>query len=109
MDKLLSKEYIKKEGFPKELKIQVYYDKGGYNWTNSEDEKRGYYLSVTPVSVFRRNDGTVMMEETAAFTGTKILLKEVNRRSKKRSQEALEIAEDKKEELIEYVIADQKA
>jgi len=50
-----------------------------------------------------------MSVETTAFSGTKMLIKEVNRRSKKRSQEALEIAEDKKEELIEYVIADQKA
>jgi len=109
MDKLLSKEYIKKEGFPKELKIQVYYDKGGWNYFSGDKEKRSYYLSVTHVHVNRRENGSIMSVETTAFSGTKMLIKEVNRRSKKRSQEALEIAEDKKEELIEYVIADQKA
>lgn len=106
MDKLLSKEYIKKENFAKELKVEVYYDKGGMNYFSGDKEKRGYYLSVTPVSVTRRENGSVAWEETAAFTGTKMLLKEVNRRSKKRSEKALEIAETKKEELINYVIED---
>jgi hypothetical protein len=88
-------------------------DNGGVIETSKNvthhDSDGDYYLSVTPVTVNRRENGSIMSVETTAFSGTKMLIKEVNRRSKKRSQEALEIAEDKKEELIEYVIADQKA
>jgi hypothetical protein len=104
MDKLLLKEYVKWEGFPQELKVQVYYDKGGWNVFSGDKEKRGYYLSVTPVSVTRREDGSVLMEETSAFSGIKILIKEVNRRSKKRSKAAVKEAQSEKKRLIEQVI-----
>lgn len=105
MNEALSVEYVEKKSFKQHLKIKVYYDLGGWNHFSGEREKRGYYLSVTPVGVVKNNKGEVIIEETAPFTGTKILLKEVNRKSKKRSQKALELAKEKKEELIQHVIS----
>lgn len=31
------------------LCLEVLYSKGGYNWYNGDNERRGYYLHCTPV------------------------------------------------------------
>lgn len=100
----LSKEYIKRED--QTLRIEVYYDLGGYNWATGNEEPRGYYLSVTPVSVVRNDEGKIIMEEVRAFSGIKTVLMEVERKSKNRSKKALEIVEngEDKERLINDVL-----
>jgi hypothetical protein len=84
------------------LKIEVYYNLGGLNHFTSREEKRGYYLSVTPVE--RKTEGGITTEKTVAFSGVKVLVKEVKRRSQKSRKEAENLAEDKIEELIEVVL-----
>lgn len=66
------------------IKIYTYYKKDTMNYFTYKNEARGYYLSVTPVERARGFE---------AFTGFKILLKEVTRASKKAEAEAEAIAE----------------
>lgn len=73
------------------LKIEIYYDKGGYNYFTSRQERRGYYVSVIPVE--RINHGAYCSEKMVAFSGYKQLLKEVARKSNKAAQEVLEQCE----------------
>lgn len=74
------------------LKIEIYYDKGGYNYFTYRQERRGYYVSVTPVE--RINHGAYYSEKMVAFTGYKQLVKEVARKSNKAAQEALQQSEN---------------
>ena len=60
-----------------DLKLEVYYYKGGYNLFTYEPERRGIYFSITPV----KRDG--IWESYIAFSGTKICVKELNRKSDK--------------------------
>ena len=85
------KEYEKVEGTNYELKIQVYYNKGGMNYFTSRPEQRGYYVSVSPVQVERRGNG-IMVESYAAFSGVKMLVLPVQRQSPKAEAEAREKA-----------------
>ena len=96
------KEYEKVEGTNYELKIQVYYDKGGMNYFTSRPEQRGYYASVTPVQVERRPGG-IMVESYAAFSGVKMLVLPVQRQSPKAEAEAKEKAMQVLPELKEAI------
>ena len=79
------------------IEIEVYYDKGGMNLFTYKDEARGYYLSVRPVL---RADGCITY---TSFSGRKLLLKEVKRKSANAEAEAEEIAKSKLEQLMAYV------
>ena len=96
------KDYEKVEGTNYELKIQVYYDKGGMNYFTSRPEQRGYYASVTPVQVERRGNG-IMVESYAAFSGVKMLVLPVQRQSPKAEKEAKEKAMQVLPELKEAI------
>lgn len=64
-------------GLPNRLNVSLYYTKGGYNgWTN---ERRGYYLSITPLcgNTYR------------AYTGQKVCIKEVQRKTKRATEEVV--------------------
>lgn len=69
------------------IKLRSYYRKDTMNYFTGRSEARGYYLSVTPVERARG------FESFVAFTGFKVLLKEVTRASKKAEAEAEAIAE----------------
>ena len=71
----------------KYIKLYTYYKKDTMNYFTYKTEARGYYLSVTPVERARG------FESFVAFTGFKVLLKEVTRASKKAEAEAEAIAE----------------
>jgi hypothetical protein len=86
-----------------ELKIEVYYDKGGMNYFSGGVDKRGYYLSVTPVQI-ERKENNVMIESYTAFSGVKKLILEVERQSGKSAQKAKELAEYLIPELKQYVL-----
>ena len=77
-----------------DLKLEVYYYKGGYNLFTYEPERRGIYFSITPV----KRDG--IWESYIAFSGTKICIKELNRKSDK----ALNEIAAKIEPLFEEVV-----
>lgn len=79
------------------IKIELYYNKGGFNCFTYRDEKRGYYISVVPVA----RDG--FMESYTAFTGIKQCIKEVNRKSEKAYNSAMDSSGEFLPGLIDYV------
>jgi hypothetical protein len=100
------KEYIPIESEKAtHLKVQLYYDKGGMNYFTGGTQRRGLYLSVSPVS--RSESGGFVTEGYTAFTGTKQLVKELKRFSDKALNEAAEefMAEgnETRENLIKHV------
>lgn len=98
------KKYEKIEGSNKELKIEVYYDKGGMNYFNSKVEPRGYWLSMRQVQVERQERG-IVIESFGLMSGAKMFLKEVKRYSQKTYEDAVLLAEEKIEELRGHVLA----
>lgn len=95
-------KYVKAEG-PKvsHLRIDLYYDLGGYNVFTYRNDSRGYYLSVTPVE--RCDRGGYVTESQTLFRGNKILLKEVARKGAGVAKEAEKIAMTRLDELVNYV------
>jgi len=87
------------------LKVEVYYDKGGMNYFTGGVQRRGLYLSVSPVS--RSESGGFATESYTAFTGTKQLVKELKRFSDKVLNEAAEEfmaqGNETREKLIKHV------
>lgn len=79
------------------LEVTVYYDIGGYNYFTSTPKKRGYYLSVSPLTV----SGNMVSYQ--GFSGTYMLLNEVKRQSKKGEEEALKLLPQFKQKLIDYI------
>ncbi|MEA1972389.1 MAG: hypothetical protein U9N34_03720 [Candidatus Cloacimonadota bacterium] len=57
--------------------IKIYYDKGGMNYFSTREERRGLYLSVTPIK--REGHWT----SYRGFSGTKMLVKPMKRYSRK--------------------------
>lgn len=98
MKKLIPLKENKNANF---IKLETHYNLGGYNCFTHKTEARGFYLSASPVQHFTR-DG-ITFESYTAFTGAKLLLLEVSRKSKKAEAEAERIAEEKEAELIKYV------
>jgi len=85
------------------LKIEIYYYKGGMSFTTYKKQERGFYLSVTPVIKRETNNGYVT-ESFMAFSGVKTLLKEVSRFSEGAYKQALELGKPKIDELVEFVL-----
>ena len=85
------------EGRATHLKVEVYYSKGGMNYFSGNSEKRGLYLSVSPVSRSTDESGRYTTESFTAFSGTKRLVKEMV----KFSQKALDSYEPSKEDIDE--------
>lgn len=83
------------------IKIEIYYNLGGYNCFTCKTEQRGYYLSVVPVTRERRDGYT--LESFAAFTGTKQLLKSVTRKSAKAEKDAEQLALAVENKLVDFV------
>ena len=79
------------------VKVQLKYSLGGINYATYQNEERGYYLHVTPVT---RERG---FESYIAFTGVKKCILPVSRKSKKAEEKAIVLAETEKQKLIEYV------
>jgi hypothetical protein len=97
----VSKKYVEREGIT--LKVQVYYELGGVSYSSGRMQARGYYLSVSPVEREQLENG-IWMEKYMAFTGTKMLLNEVKRKSQKAENVALSRAEEQEEMLINHVL-----
>lgn len=67
------------------IKVRLYYSKGGYNYVTFRNEKRGWYVSFTPV---RKDE---YFESTVLGSGAKDCIVECGRRTKKNEVEALKI------------------
>lgn len=80
------------------LKAEIYYSLGGMNYFSSKVESRGYYISVSPVERTQRDYGT--MESYTAFTGLKQCVIPVERKSKKKAEEAVKYFEEHVEEFM---------
>lgn len=83
------------------LKIETAYNLGGYNVFTHKAEARGYYLSVSPVERSTREG--ITFESYTAFSGVKIYLLEVTRKSKKAEERAEQLAAEHENELIAYI------
>jgi hypothetical protein len=100
------KYYIPVEGNKvNNIKVELYYSLGGMNYFTGRAEERGYYLSVTPV--FKEDRGGCFIESMTAFTGTKMLLLPVARKSAKAGKEAFGLMKEKADVLIDFVCRDQ--
>lgn len=82
------------------VKVHTYYHLGGHNWFSGNAEKRGIYISVTPVTK------TVNSEIQTAYTGTKFLALPLKRWSKK--YEDFCVDTDTTIGCIQYVAASNK-
>ena len=78
------KKYFKLES-GSELKLEVKYHKGGYNYFNGENERRGFYLYGTVVQRDRYTESSGIFHtiDGSEIKQGKILIKEVKRFSKK--------------------------
>lgn len=84
------------------LKVEIYYNLGGYNYFTYKQEARGYYLSVSPVERIDQNG--YVMETYSSFSGIKQCIKPVTRKSKKAEAEAEALADTFTDELIALVL-----
>ncbi|OME54011.1 hypothetical protein BSK59_15635 [Paenibacillus odorifer] len=82
------------------VEVKVSYSLGGMNYFTYNSESRGYYIHVQPYKC-SNFDGGVVMRETGAFTGVKMLLVEVTRKSTKKLQEAVDMVTD---EMIDRLL-----
>lgn len=88
------------------LCIEVLYSKGGHNWFNGDNERRGYYLHCTPTLIKnnRLSNGTEYSTSTVTLgKGYKLMLKEVGRKSQKAEKEANRLAEEKVDFIVDKV------
>lgn len=79
MDYRIAKVYAKKDGQTYEVKVS--YNAGSYDHFNYQFVDRGYYLSITPVSISDPFAGGFTIVSYTAFTGTKVLIEKVKRYS----------------------------
>lgn len=62
-----------------EYKVELYYSKGGFNYFTGNENKRGFHISVTPVTRQYYEDGELYSTSSMMFQGIKHLVKEVKR------------------------------
>jgi hypothetical protein len=101
------KQYKHIEG-NSQLKIEVYYSKGGMNYSSGNTEKRGYWLSVKKVERTTDERG-ITTESFMMFSGgRRAFIKEVARQSNKSYAQAVEMATPRVDELCAVVLAELK-
>lgn len=88
-----------------QIKVDVYYSKGGTSYFSGAVERRGYWLSVLPVEV--EDMGTYKSEAFMLFgnKGLRMFLLEVKRQSPKAEAEAVRLAAEKEAEVVAQVLA----
>lgn len=84
------------------LKIKLYYSKGGMNYFTGTNEKRGLYLSVTPVEK-KTCEGGFRSESIVGFSGIKKCVKEMARFNQKQLDTFVVDNQDMSE-LINHVV-----
>ena len=97
------KEYIEIKDNPKatHLKVSLYYSKGGMNYFTGTNERRGIWLSVSPVTRTVYPEGG-SSEGYTAFTGVKECLKEMARFNQN-TFDRFSIPETNLERMIDHV------
>lgn len=97
------KQYEKIENSNKELKIEVYYDKGGMNYFSGKVDKRGYWVSVRPVEREIRGN-SIVIESYPIMSGIRHFLLEVKRQSDKAYDQAIELHKEILPKLKENIL-----
>jgi hypothetical protein len=90
------KEYIATREPNKFIKFTIDFNKDTYHWATGQTKQKGYQLVATPVE---RSD---MWESFTAFQGFYKIIFPVERRSKKRLEEAIQIFKQDKEKYLDY-------
>ena len=80
------------------IECSLHYDLGGINYFTYEQEKRGYYVSVSPIMVKDR------MISYVAFSGVKYCAVPCNRKCKSKEQTAREMFMETAKVLLDKVI-----
>ena len=97
---VIFKQYEKIDG--QDIKVELYYDLGGYSYYSGKTKERGYYVSIQPVEIINVGDHT--MERYTPAQGVYKLIHPVKRKSKAAATKAEGLFEETKKELIEYVL-----
>ena len=95
----LHKEYWKVG--EQEIKVAISFNRERINWATSQPKKIGYQATCTPVKRTNKGNG-IVLEETSAFTGFNDCLLEIDRKSAKRLQTAIEELKKRKEQYLQY-------
>jgi len=82
------------------IDVELYYSKGGMNYFTSSVERRGIYVSVTPVE--RSADGR--WTSVTALSGVKALVAECARFSQKQLDSTV-VDPELQQKLIDHVLA----
>jgi len=90
------KKYIPTREPNKFIKFTISFNKDTYHWATGQTKQKGYQLVATPVE---RDD---MWESFTAFQGFYKIIFPVERRSKKRLEEAIRIFNQEEESYIEH-------
>ena len=90
------------KGAANTLRVKLMYDIGGMNYFSGKSERRGLYLSVTPLTISKSSCGKFNTTSYTGFSGSKMFVKEMKRFSKK-TLETFEVDADLKKRLIEIV------
>jgi hypothetical protein len=85
------------------LEVSVYYTKGGRSYFSGGITPRGYYITVTPITI------RGCMTSITMFSGRKQLLFETARYSDKQFARAIEMANDVENDLITAVVAENQS
>lgn len=99
------KDYKVVKGAANTLRVKVMYDIGGHNYFSGKNERRGLYLSVSPLTISKSSCGNFNTTSYTGFTGSKVFVKEMARFSKK-TLETFEPDAEQLQRLIEYVKQD---
>ena len=103
MDKIITQEFIPATGKNvNTIELNIYYDKGGYNYFSYTEKKRGYYISALPMEKTQKDGYNTYTY--SAFKGVKMLVKEATRYTEKGAREAQEIAKNYRYNVLKYVI-----
>ena len=85
-----------------EIKMTIGFRKGGVTWATSQQVPTGYYVSVLPVE--RTHKEGFVIESSGAFTGFNDTLLEVDRQSKKRLEQAIEILHSRVDKYLQHFV-----
>lgn len=70
------------------ITVSFYVGEGGINYFTSRTEKKGYYVSLIPQTYEKKNGYSTV--RTTAFSGLKMLLKEITRKSNKQFENCIQ-------------------
>lgn len=93
-----NKEYHKFDEQGITIETTISYQKAGINWYNSQKERGGYYLHISPVKI------SEFFTERQLGSGFKYMLLEVDRQSNKRLETAKKIATKERDQLIAIAV-----